>query len=182
MFIRIILSGCLSHDQHITQEGGRARVYQLEVKRWLVAHKFPVSDGWQVTMDIDSMERGQTGQHPPDKSAIAAECEAWLRDQGVKIVAHQLYGRADLVAEQAGVGTFVVELEGDSSRQKEQALYSALGQVVLSMGDPSPQITYGLAVPDSEQWLRQLNKVPARVRELLRLQLWLVSAAGVRSV
>lgn len=61
-------------------------------------------------------------------------------------------------------------------------MYSALGQVVLSMSDPSPQITYALAVPDSEPWERQLRKVPGRIRELLRLQLWLVSEAGVRGV
>jgi hypothetical protein len=157
-------------------------MYQLEVKRWLVAHKFPVADGWDVTMDIDSMERGDKGQHPPDKRAIAAACETWLREQGVKIVAHQLYGRADLVAAKEPFGTFVVEVEGDSSRQKEQAMYSALGQVVLSISDPSPQITYGLAVPDSEPWERQLNKVPSRIRELLRLQLWLVSPERVRSL
>jgi hypothetical protein len=157
-------------------------MYQLEVKRWLVFHKFPVTEGWDVTMDIDSMERGEKGQHPPDKRAIAAECETWLRAQGVKIMSHQLYGRADLVAAKESVGTFVVEVEGDSSRQKEQAMYSALGQVIMSMGDPRPQITYGLAVPDSEQWEGQLKKVPGRIRELLCLQLWLVSAAGVRSV
>jgi hypothetical protein len=122
------------------------------------------------------------GAAPSRQKAIAAECEAWLRAQGVKIVAHQLYGRADLVALKEGAGTFVVEVEGDSSRQKEQAMYSALGQVVLSLGDPSPQITYGLAFPDSEQWVRQINKVPVRIRELLRLQLWLVSEAGVRSL
>lgn len=157
-------------------------MYQLEVKRWLVFHKFAVADGWDVTIDIDSMERGEKGQHPPDKRQIAAECEAWLRTQGVKIVAHPLYGRADLVAAKEGVGTLVVEIEGDSSRQKEQAMYSALGQVVLSMGDPSSQITYALAVPDSEQWERQLKKVPNRIGELLRLQLWLVSETGVRSM
>jgi hypothetical protein len=33
-------------------------MYQLEVKRWLVFHKFPVQAGWDVTIDIDSMERG----------------------------------------------------------------------------------------------------------------------------
>lgn len=156
-------------------------MYQLEVKRWLVFHKFPVADGWDVTMDIDSMERDKKGRHRPDKRGIAAECEAWLRAQGVKIAAHQRYGRADLVAAKEQIGTLVVEVEGDSSRQKEQAMYSALGQVVLSMGDPSSHITYGLAVPDSERWERQLIKVPARIRELLRLQLWLVSEAGVRS-
>ena len=157
-------------------------MYQLEVKRWLVFHKFRAADGWEVTIDIDSMERGEKGQHPPDKRQIAAECETWLRTQGVKIVAHSLYGRADLIAAKEGVGTAVVEVEGDSSRQREQAMYSALGQVVLSMGNPSPEITYALAVPDSEHWERQLKKVPARIRELLSLQLWLVSETGVRSM
>jgi hypothetical protein len=101
-------------------------VYQLEVKRWLVVHRFPPREGWNVTVDIDAMERGVVGQHPPDKRAIAADCEPWLRQTGVNTVAHPLYGRADLVAEKVGHGTFVVEIEGDSSRQKEQAMYSAL--------------------------------------------------------
>jgi hypothetical protein len=157
-------------------------MYQLEVKRWLVFHKFAVADGWDVTIDIDSMERGENGQHPFEKRQTAAECEAWFRTQGVKTVTHPLYGRADLVAAKEGVGTFVVEVEGDSSRQREQAMYSALGQVVLSMDDPSPNITYALAVPDSEHWERQLRKIPARVRELLRLQLWLVSEIAVRNM
>jgi hypothetical protein len=50
------------------------------------------------------------------------------------------------------------------------------------MGDASREITYGLAVPDSEHWERQLKKVPARIRELLSLELWLVSEAGVRAL
>ena len=154
-------------------------MYQLEVKRWLVFHKFSVANGWEVVMDIDAMERGVKGQQSKE---IAAECEAWLREQGVKIVAHPIYGRADLVAAKESEGTFVVEVEGDSSRQKEQAMYSALGQVVLSMRDSSPQITYALVVPDSERWERQMKKVPAWICEVLRLRLWLVSEIGVRSV
>ncbi|MGD0617000.1 MAG: hypothetical protein ABSB67_05000 [Bryobacteraceae bacterium] len=157
-------------------------MYQLEVKRWLVFYKFPAEEGWDVTIDIDAMERGKTKQHPPEKQAIAAECESWLLSQGVKIAAHPLYGRADLVARKEGIGTFVAEVEGDSSKQREQAMYSALGQIVLSMSDPSPDITYALAVPDAEKWAVQLRKVPCRIRELLRLQLWLVSKAGVGSV
>lgn len=148
----------------------------------MVFYKFPVAEGWDVTIDIDSMERDEKGRHAPDKRAIARECETWLRAQGVKIVAHPLYGRADLVATKEGVGTLVVEVEGDSTKQREQAMYSALGQVVLSMGDPSSEITYGLAVPDSEHWERQLKKVPIRIRELLSLELWLVSKAGVRAL
>lgn len=157
-------------------------MYQLEVKRWLVAHLFPATEGWEVTVDIDPMERGIAGQHPPDKRGIASECEAWLRRQGVSIVAHPLYGRADLVAKKDGNGTVVIEVEGDSSRQREQAVYSALGQIVLSMNDPSPEITYGLAFPDSVTWETQLKKIPLRVRDALNLSLLLVSETGVRKL
>lgn len=157
-------------------------MYQLEVKRWLVAYFFPVTEGWHVTVDIDAMERGEAGQHPPEKKAIAVECETWLRGQGVKIVKHPLYGRADLVAIKEGRGSFVIEIEGDSSRQKEQAMYSAFGQIVLSMRDPSPTIRYGSAVPDTVQWETQLKKIPNGVRELLKLDLLLVSKDGVRRV
>jgi len=153
-------------------------MYQLEVKRWLVAYCFPIVDGWDVTVDIDAMERDEAGQHAPDKKAIAHDCETWLRDAGVQIVAHPLYGRADLVAKKESLGTFVVEVEGDSSRQKEQAMYSAIGQIVLSMKDPN--VTYGLAVPDSAKWEIQLNKIPHRIRDLLKLNLFLVSKSGVR--
>lgn len=162
--------------------GLHKKMFQLQLKRLLVQHRFPVADGWDVTVDVDSMERGIKGQHPPEKRAIAAESEAWLRDQGVKIVAHPLFGRADLVATKEGMGTFVVEVEGKSSRQKEQAVYSALGQIVLSMGSADPTIQYGLAVPDSPEWERQFKKIPERVRNLLKLNLWLVSAHGVRSL
>jgi hypothetical protein len=78
----------------------------------------------------------------------------------VKIVAHHLYGRADLVAKKESLGTFVIEAEGESAKQKEQAMYSAFGQIVLSMHDPSSTITYGLAVPDTVKWETQLNKIP----------------------
>ncbi len=156
-------------------------MYQLEVKRWLVEYQFPAIEGWKITVDIDSMERGIAGQHPPDKRAIADECEKWLQQQGVEIVAHPLHGRADLVAEKEGC-TFVIEVEGDASRQREQAMYSALGQIILSMKDSSPQIKYGIAVPDSSQWENQLKKIPRHVREILKLNLFLVSKTGVRQL
>jgi hypothetical protein len=119
---------------------------------------------------------------PASRPRFAQESEAWLRTQGVKIVAHPLYGRADLVARKDGVGTFVVEVEGDASRQREQAMYSALGQIVLSMHDASPEIAYALAMPDGEKWAAQLRKVPDRVLKVLRLRLWLVSETSVRCV
>jgi hypothetical protein len=87
-----------------------------------------------------------------------------------------------MVATKPGEPTFVIEIEGDSSRQKEQAMYSALGQLVLSMGSADENIKFMLAVPDSKEWERQLLKIPDRVKLQLGLDAVLVSASGVRSV
>ena len=126
-------------------------MYQLEVKRYLVEHQFPRSDGWEVTVDVDAMERAKGGRHLPDKQERARRAEAWLVSEGVRIGAHPEFGRADLVARKPGAATVVVEVEGDSSRQKEQALYSALGQAVLLM-KATGEIRYGIAVPDTPAW------------------------------
>ena len=40
--------------------------------------------------------------------------------------------------------------------------------------DPSPQISYGLAVPDNSQRENQLKKIPPRVQDILKLNLFLV--------
>jgi hypothetical protein len=98
----------------------------------------------------------------------------------VKIVAHPLFGRADLVAAKEGFGTFVVEVEGKSSRQKEQAMYSAIGQIVLSMKESRSDLHYAVATPDNSEWERQLLKVPEAVKQTLKLHLLLVSQEGVR--
>jgi len=158
-------------------EEGIQLVYQLEVKRWLVTYRFPPSEGWIVHCDIDAMERANGGQHKPDKAERARIAEASLREMGVKIGPHPLFGRADIVAEHPSNGLFVVEVEGDSSRQREQALYSALGQLVLQM-DGSPH-AFMLAVPDEEAWKKQFRKIPLHARLALRLTCVLVSKSGV---
>jgi hypothetical protein len=155
-------------------------MFQIEVKRWLVAYEFPPSSGWKVTVDIDAMERANGGIHPVGKKEIAIECEKALRDAGASIVAHPVHGRADLVAEQSGRPTYVVEVEGDSSRQREQAMYSALGQLLLSMGGSEQSIRFALAVPDSGDWIRQVQKIPRTVMSRLEMEVLLVSASGVR--
>ena len=33
-------------------------LYQLEVKRWLVAHQFTPAQGWRVRVDVHAAERG----------------------------------------------------------------------------------------------------------------------------
>jgi len=157
-------------------------MYQLEIKAALVSHRFPPGDGWQVTVDVDAMERANGGQHPEGKRQRAEIAEARLRLLGAKIVPHPVYGRADLVAFHPTQGLFVVEVEGASSRQREQAMYSALGQVVLSMRSLEPGVTYALAVPDEHLWLRHVRKIPAIAAARLRLTVFAVGASGVREV
>jgi hypothetical protein len=152
-------------------------MYQLEVKHWLVAHLFPPHEGWQVCVDIDAMERAHGGKHTPDKAERAKVAEQSLRALGVRIGAHPDFGRADVVAEHPEKGCYVIEVEGKSSKQKEQALYSALGQLVLQM--QGRDIRFRLAVPDEPSWRNQVRKIPAHARSVLGLTCLLVSKDGV---
>lgn len=155
-------------------------MYQIEVKRWLIEHLFRPDDRWAVTVDVDAMERGKGGQHPTGKREIADRQIKWMQERGVTIGAHPVHGRTDVVAEHAVHGLFLVEVEGDTSKQKEQSMYSALGQAILMMKNPSKHTTFGLAVPDDVAWEKQLAKIPSRVCGLLSLKLWLVSESGAR--
>jgi hypothetical protein len=128
------------------------------------------------------MERCHGGTHPVGKRERAAAAEARLKALGVSIGKHPVFGRADLVASHPSHGTVVVEVEGNSSRQREQAVYSALGQTVLMMRESDPSLAYALAVPDEPQWERHLRKIPLHVTQLLHLRLYLVSEAGVREL
>lgn len=156
-------------------------MYQLEVKRYLVEHRFPPTDGWEVTIDVDAMERAKGRKHPPDKQERARRAEEWLKNAGAKIGSHPDFGRADVVAAKPGAATVVVEVEGDSKRQPEQALYSALGQAVVRM-KVDADTRYGLAVPDTPLWEHQMAKIPTSVCERLSLTLWLVDKTGVRDL
>jgi hypothetical protein len=157
-------------------------MYQLEVKAALIASRFRQSDGWRVTVDIDAMERGKGGSHPMDKRERAEVAEQHLRDLGAQVGAHPRFGRADLVAEHPDLGTVVVEIEGDSSRQREQAMYSALGQAMLAMREFGGAVSYAIAVPDRDDWVRQLRKVPRAAAERLHLRLLAVARDAVREI
>jgi len=97
---------------------------------------------------------------------------------GAVFGAHPEFGRADIVAEHPTKGLFIVEVEGKSSRQKEQAVYSALGQLVLQMHGKVRQFI--LAVPDDPTWEKQIKKIPVHARTTLGLSCLLVSEHGVR--
>ena len=153
-------------------------LYQLEVKYWLAHWRFPRSEGWRLRVDVDAMERARGGSHPADKHERAEVAESGLLALGAQIGPHPRFGRADLVAEHREHGIWLVEVEGVSSRQREQAVYSALGQLLLQMHGEG--LNFVLATPDGMDWERQVRKVPAHVRETLGLHCWLVSPAGVR--
>lgn len=141
----------------------------------------PLHD-WDVTVDIDAMERAKGPQHKPDKKDRVQHAEKALLELGTRIGVHPRYGRTDVVACHPDHGVFLIEVEGKSSRQKEQSLYSALGQTVLMMVENSDNITYALAVPDQREWEKQILKIPVRIKQILRLKCFLVSKGDVREV
>jgi len=104
--------------------------------------------------------------------------EADLLALGATIGPHPRFGRADIVASHPDFGLYLVEVEGTSSRQREQAMYSALGQLTLQM-DGGPQ-RFVLAVPDEPAWERQVLKIPPHCRQNLRLSCILVGETGIR--
>jgi hypothetical protein len=152
----------------------RRTLYQIEVKLELVTLAFPPSGGWIVTVDVDPMERARGGVHPSDKSERAASALQELQALGVSIGEHDIYGRADIVADHPDLGRRIIEVEGDSSRQRDQAMYSALAQILLKWRGTTEHLRYGLAVPNSRRWRLQLVKIPSSIRELLGLELYLV--------
>jgi len=157
-------------------------MYQIQVKRCIVQQKFSPNLGWKVTVDIDAMELGKGDQHPEGKRENAENHHNWFLKQGITIGKHPQFGRADIVAEHELLGTYIIEAEGDTSKQKEQALYSALGQIILLMNEADRNLTYGLAVPESKQWEFQLRKIPHYIRDTLNIRLYLVSKNKVREI
>lgn len=154
-------------------------MYQIEVKRYLIEHYFPPERGWDVCVDIDAMEKGKGQKNVEAKLGVASESLEWFESNGVTVGAHPEYGRVDIAATHRDRGLFLIEVEGSSSKQKEQAMYSALGQTLLLMHEENEMIQYGIAVPNEDQWKNQTDKIPQRVRDLLNLKVYLVGSDGV---
>jgi len=157
-------------------------VYQLETKLYLVEQLFNPKDGWRVRIDVDAMELGKGGRHPRGKAEVAQLCVERLIALGATIGADHEYGRADLVARHDQHGVYVVEVEADTTRQKEQAMYSALGQTLLVMKPDTRLVRYGLAVPDDPAWKRQVAKIPIHLLRRLDLEIFLVSPTHVERI
>jgi hypothetical protein len=157
----------------------REPLYQVEVKLALVRSVFSPKAGWRITVDIDGSEMGKGKQQPRGKAGRARAALKELRALGVTIGPDDRFGRVDVVAEHHEHGVHFVEVEGHSGRQKEQAMYSCLGQLLLIMRAWSQQMAYGLAVPDTREWWKQLRKIPPAVTGRLNLYLYSVGEGGV---
>ena len=155
-----------------------AAVYQLEVKQGLVRFVFPPSSGWRVTVHVHPME---LGQHASKRHRAAAALTE-LKRLGANPGPHERFGRVGLVAVHDDHGVRLVEVAGESGRQMEQALYSGLGQLLLTMKLWTDTVRYGLAVPDTRAWASQLRKIPPELTGRLNLELYLVSPTGVTTL
>jgi len=157
-------------------------MYQLEVKYHLINNLFNPKDGWDVLIDIDAMERGKGNQQKPDKIQLVTLAEERIREMGVRIGKDPLFGRIDILAQHKEFGIFLIEVEGKSTKQKDQGLYSTLGQLIKLMTEQRKGYRYGIAFPDEPKWEIQLTKVPLFVREQLNIDCFLVSENGVRKI
>jgi len=158
------------------------RIYQVEVKLSLVRLAFPPASGWEVNVHLDGMELARGGNHPSGKVERAAAAEQALRDLGARLGIDDRYGRSDIVATHPKEGLHLIEVEGDSSRQPEQAMYSCLGQLLLTMQVWGGHVHYGIAVPGAAKWRLQLAKIPTEVRKRLSIDLYFVDDGGLLKI
>ena len=155
-------------------------MHQIQVKRYLVEKMFSPREGWDVVVDVDAMELGEGNQNTQEKRDTAAAEMKWLSDNGATVHKHKLGKRTDIRATHPEFGTYVIECEGDTSKQREQAMYSALGQVLLQMTDP--KVKYAIALPNTKPWSDQIGKIPLRIRQLLPLLIFMVGQNGVEII
>ncbi len=133
-------------------------------------------------MHIDPMEKGMGGKHSPGKVKRVNAALRELRKLGVVIGTHKQFGPVDVVADHEKGDIRLIEVEGESGRQREQALYSSLGQLLLSMKLWSDSMGYGIAVPDTREWVRQVQKIPTEVTKRLHLWRYLVGLNSVTTI
>jgi hypothetical protein len=152
---------------------------KVEAKAAVVSGVFPKAAGWRLTVNIDSSERSQ-GEGPPEQGEAAVLAEAQLRHLGATIGPHPRFGAKDIVAEHDVLGTLVIKVLGDSGRPDSESLYSAIGQLILLMDGSDSSVSFVIAAPNSEKWIRQLRKIPGAVRDKINLKIWLVGTSGAK--
>ena len=130
-------------------------MYQPEVKYQFIRDKF-WGKAWEVLVDIDASERGDAGGNKDSRRLRKAKWKKTkrrLEEIGIKftndhrqksdlreeLIAKglEIPARPDIVAFRKRRGKkpdlWIIEVEGQSSRQPEQKVYSAIGQILLAL-------------------------------------------------
>ena len=154
-------------------------MYQVEIKYQIISKLFNPKNGWTVHTDLDAMELGKGTQNNAEKRIVGEKYSSLLKSIGVLLKAHPEFGRADIVA-QRNDKTFIIEVEGLSNRQPDQALYSLLGQLLLKMKTNTEFYEYGIAVPYNSVLENQLSKIPLFVKNHLRLKYYIVGKDDIK--
>jgi len=103
---------------------------QAEMKYFLISKCFNSSD-LKVIVDFDSQEKDR------EKYIEKLEKEFMVITKGGKKQNTFLYAqlnRPDIYAEDSE-NVYIIEVEGGDPKQKEQKIYSAVGQIIFSMID-----------------------------------------------
>jgi len=75
---------------------------------------------------------------------------------------------------------FNIELLHDANpASRDDQLCTALGRLLLTMGDHSPTMSWAIAAPHTDAWLETLERVPLRVLATFPLTLMLVGEDSV---
>ena len=80
--------------------------------------------------------------------------------------------------EAAGPITIEFIHDGNATSRRDQ-MCTALGRLLLTMRDGLPTSSWGIAAPNTDQWLETLEQIPLRVLATFRLTLMLVSEQTV---
>lgn len=148
--------------------------YQIEIKKYLVNHKRKHKLWKDIIVDIDAEE---VGKDDSLKKSQSDECVLHLNAfKGVNEYRTDIKA-TDILTKK----NYYIEVEGFSSKQQEQAFYSALSQIILRMKNKSDNI-YGIAVPNTESWIKQVSKISKYIRSILNIHLFLVDKKDVIEV
>lgn len=150
-------------------------MYQIEVKYRLIKEKFNPEDGWSVEVAIDSMELGKGRFNSDDKRKTAQIYYEKIEKMGCLIKENDHY--LDIVATHKNGQKIIIEVEGDSSKQRSTSLYSALGQVLIKSENKNDILA--LAFPLNDNWAKQIQKIPNLTKKRNNLKIYLVNDNSV---
>ncbi len=109
----------------------------------------------------------------PREAFVQASIERHFLDLGFTL---REVGFADFACEKPGSSeNWVIEAKGETAAVGLD-FRTGIGQLVLHITDRTTR--YGLAVPDTEKFIKQCDKLPSRVRESLNIFILLVNSSG----